>query len=103
MKRKPGCFLVLRGNQWLYWIENNGKRVYRLVSPVDAIAQVDQHHRSELKAMFGLILRRQGLTKIVIERWNGIEAAESEAGELLRSMGAERDRKSFVLWMSKLG
>jgi len=47
-------------------------------------------------------LHRQGLAKIVIDEWNGEPVSQSEAAKLLTAMGAERDRHSYVLWMSKL-
>ncbi|MFD0587495.1 DEAD/DEAH box helicase [Paenibacillus sp. GCM10027627] len=99
--RKPGSYVVLKGGEWLYWIEGNGKKVYDLSDLPQAEGQ-DPKRAANLRAMFGTILRQQGLTKIVVERWNGEPAASSAAASLLTGIGAERDRSSYVLWMSKL-
>jgi len=96
--RKPGHFLVIRGDQWLYWIENNGKRIHSMeqLEP-DKLPSAD-----ELKWIFMTLLRRQHLSKIVVERWNGETVASTREGALLKEIGAESDQKSLVLWQSQL-
>lgn len=123
--RKPGSFVVLEDGRWTYWIENNGKKIYRLneegVSPAPEEKKGEKRQSSSgrrskagvpgdgkapdperLKRILGTILRRQGLTKITVNQWNGVPVAESEQAAVLRSIGAERDRLSYVLWMSSL-
>ncbi|AJY74637.1 DEAD/DEAH box helicase [Paenibacillus beijingensis] len=95
--RKPGNYMVLQDGQWLYWIENNGRRV-RVMNGAAAGASADG-----LKIALRTILRQQGLTKISVERWNGDDVTDSEGAEVLRALGAERDRSSLVLWSSQLG
>ncbi|MFF2089653.1 DEAD/DEAH box helicase [Paenibacillus sp. NPDC058174] len=107
--RKPGNYLAFRGEQLLYWMEGNGKRVFTFDSSVDPgkIAAAGEGKSGEtvalqeLQAVFGELLRRQKLTKLVIDKWNGEEAVASEAGKKLEQLGAERDRKSLVLWLSQ--
>ncbi|MFF2887379.1 DEAD/DEAH box helicase [Paenibacillus sp. NPDC057967] len=97
--RKAGSYVVLDGGEWHYWLEGNGKKVFEVQSD----AEPNEKMRMEkLRAMFGAVLRRQGLAKIVVEEWNGEPVSQSAAAKLLTGMGAERDRNSYVLWMSKL-
>ncbi|WP_236013504.1 DEAD/DEAH box helicase [Paenibacillus glycanilyticus] len=96
--RKPGHFLVLRGDQWLYWMENNGKRIHTM----EPLESANQPSTEELKRMFMTLLRRQHLSKIVVERWNGDTVALTDEGKLLKEIGAESDQKSLVLWQSQL-
>ncbi|MBW5448430.1 DEAD/DEAH box helicase [Cohnella sp. CFH 77786] len=100
--RKPGNYLVLRGGRWLYWIENGGKRIYTM--PDAEVADPDQPEPAAgiWKTVFSLLLKRQGLSKITVEKWNGEDVAVSPGGGLLRSLGAEKDRDRFVLWPSQL-
>lgn len=98
--RKSGNFLVIQGDQWLYWIESNGKRIHSFHSTTDKNT-VDQQ-AAQLKTVFRQILHRQQLTKLVIERWNGEAVTSLAAGEVLKGIGAERDQKSLVLWLSQL-
>ncbi|MBP1993308.1 DEAD/DEAH box helicase [Paenibacillus eucommiae] len=44
--RKANNYLVLKGSQWIYWIENNGRRIYRMdqlnqETPKDSSAEQD--------------------------------------------------------------
>ncbi|MEW9700231.1 DEAD/DEAH box helicase [Paenibacillus sp. SI8] len=100
--RKSGNFLAFRGNQWLYWIENNGKRIY----PIHQTQSQEENPKElialELKSMFRLFLKQNQLRKIVIDSWNGVRIAEAPEQEYLKLLGAEKDRASFVLWPSQL-
>jgi ATP-dependent helicase Lhr and Lhr-like helicase len=103
--RKPGNYMVLQGDRWLYWIENNGKRIYAMTgrdgeSRDDFPQSGDQE--KVFKAAFSLLLKYRGLSKITVERWNGRSILDSQAEEFLRALGAERDRDSLVLWPSQL-
>jgi ATP-dependent Lhr-like helicase len=100
--RKPGNYLVLQGNRWLIWIENNGKRIYSMTDAASGVEQVGDLLEQVLKTAFSLLLSRRGLSKITVEQWNGAEILKSQAGETLRALGAERDRDSLVLWPSQL-
>ncbi|MCM3628660.1 DEAD/DEAH box helicase [Paenibacillus glycanilyticus] len=96
--RKPGHFLVIRGDKWLYWIENNGKRIHTIEKQeAEQLPSAD-----ELKWIFMTLLRRQHLSKIVVERWNGETVSSSREGLMLKEIGAESDQKSLVLWQSQL-
>lgn len=112
--RKSGNFLVLQHGRWRYWLENNGRNIVELphistgdntdstaasgtpASPEDAAAP------PPLKEIFRTLLRQQKLSKIKIERWNGEPITESAAEETLRTLGAERDNRSLVIWPSNL-
>jgi ATP-dependent Lhr-like helicase len=101
--RKPGNYLVLKGDRWLYWIESNGKRVFRIpktATDVDGNAEDVPLEREValLQAAIQSIIRRQKLVKIVVELWNGDPVAETAAGKLLLKLGAERDLRSLVFW-----
>ncbi|MDD9269916.1 DEAD/DEAH box helicase [Paenibacillus sp. GCM10023248] len=99
--RKSGNYLALRGSEWLYWIENNGKRVYRLASGSDQ-PQDDAATAQELKLMFRQLLKQHQLRKIVVDAWNGVRITEAPEQAALKLLGAEKDRTSLVLWPSQL-
>jgi ATP-dependent Lhr-like helicase len=96
--RKTGNDLVLCGDRWVYWIENGGKRIFT----VDENGSDPRLAESTLRTAFAALLKRQGLSKITVEQWNGQAVLETEAADRLRALGAERDRNAFVLWKSEL-
>ncbi|MBB3113850.1 ATP-dependent Lhr-like helicase [Paenibacillus phyllosphaerae] len=98
--RKSGNYLVLQQKQWRYWIENNGRKVVELKDDGSVFAA--QPDYAGLKQIFRTVLNQQGISKIKIDRWNGEEVIDSPAAEPLRSLGAERDNRSLVLWPSNL-
>jgi ATP-dependent Lhr-like helicase len=112
--RKSGHYLVLRGDQWLFWIENNGRRIHVMTdigssllsdeagTPSQAIIPFDPLAMNELRTALAAILHRQRLSKIVIELWNGQPILDCSISEGLRSIGAERDGQRLVLWPSSL-
>lgn len=100
--RKQGSYVALSGSDWMFWVEGNGKRVFSMLRDEAWQGREEEQLKSALRAMFGVILRQQGLTKIVIDEWDGVPVTESDGGGLLEALGAERDRQSYVLWMSRL-
>jgi ATP-dependent Lhr-like helicase len=95
----------------LYWIENNGKRIYSMTGAGAVSEPEDRQPRERepqleqekvLKSALSLLLRHRGLSKITVERWNGEGVLQTEAEAFLRALGAERDRDSLVLWPSQL-
>jgi len=96
--RKAGHYLVLRGGQWLYWIENNGRRIHT----IGPEAAEPDSSLPELRLALAAILRRQRLSKLVIELWNGGAVLSTEQGGVLLGMGAERDGQRLVFWPSTL-
>ncbi|MFC3840084.1 DEAD/DEAH box helicase [Paenibacillus sp. MAH-36] len=96
--RKTGNYLALKGSEWLYWIENNGKRIYQLTAQSHDLAETAH----ELKLMFRQLLKQHQLRKIVIETWNGVRISDAPEQEILRLLGAEKDRTNLVLWPSQL-
>ncbi|MCQ6561870.1 DEAD/DEAH box helicase [Paenibacillus mendelii] len=117
--RKGGNYLVMSHGRWRYWLENNGRKVVEIPAggtpSQDASLQsgtdtptgteTDPGALAEpaiLKQMFRIIMRRQALSKIKIDRWNGEDITESAAAAPLRALGAERDNRSLVLWPSQL-
>ncbi|WP_246042202.1 DEAD/DEAH box helicase [Cohnella pontilimi] len=99
--RKPGNYMVLQGDRWLYWVENNGKRIYAMSgSGGDSPDRREQER--VLKTAFSLLLKHRGLSKISVEQWNGRKIRDSQAADVLLALGAERDRDSLVLWPSQL-
>ncbi|OPH48636.1 hypothetical protein BC351_09280 [Paenibacillus ferrarius] len=99
--RKQGNYLALKGSEWLYWIENNGKRIYQITSLADT-ASDPSIIVQELKLMFRQFLKQHQLRKIVIDTWNGVRISEAPEQAYLKLLGAEKDRTSFVLWPSQL-
>ncbi|WP_235427264.1 Lhr family helicase [Cohnella kolymensis] len=95
--RKPGNYLVLKGDRWLYWIENNGKRIFSLPGSHAEVTPVEEQ-AALLKAAFQSIIRRQGLVKISVDLWDGETVTDTDAGKRLLQLGAERDLKSLVFW-----
>jgi ATP-dependent Lhr-like helicase len=93
--RKSGNFLVLHQGKWCYWLENNGRKVVE-------IGDSDVKTVKLLKLVFRTVLRQHGLSKIKIDRWNGVDIVDSEAASSLRAIGAELDNRSLVLWPSQL-
>ncbi|MWC28073.1 DEAD/DEAH box helicase [Paenibacillus sp. MMS18-CY102] len=98
--RKIGHFLIMRGEQWLYWIENNGKRIRVMDDAADGHG--DGQDIQALRIALTAILRRQHLAKIVIEQWNSEPVLSREAGSQLLQIGAEKDGQRLVLWPSAL-
>lgn len=99
--RKSGNYLAMKGDQWLYWIENNGKRIFHIAPETNKNDdQASIVH--ELKSMFRQFLKQHQLRKIVIESWNGIRISDAPEQEYLKLLGAEKDRTSLVLWPSQL-
>ncbi|NOV04224.1 DEAD/DEAH box helicase [Paenibacillus sp. LMG 31457] len=96
--RKSGNYLALKGSDWLYWIENNGKRIYQLSSR--SHDQAETVH--ELRLLFRQLLKQHQLRKIVIDTWNGVRISDAPEQEFLKLLGAEKDRTSLVLWPSQL-
>lgn len=91
--RKPGNYIVQQGDRWLYWVENNGKKIFTM----DSGSSV-----SELKPLFRAIMRQQHRSKIVIDTWDGEKVTDTASGQELQAMGAEKDKTSLVLWPSSL-
>jgi ATP-dependent helicase Lhr and Lhr-like helicase len=101
--RKAGNYLVLHGGEWALWIEGAGKKVFVRGTP-PAGSTGDDSLKAAVKLAFQTILRQCRISKIKVEQWNGIPAAEDADGAaLVRAFGAERDRSAFVLWPSMLG
>ncbi|MGG4035102.1 DEAD/DEAH box helicase [Paenibacillus cisolokensis] len=101
--RKPGNFIVLQGDRWLFWIEGNGRRIHTMDAAAgDGTGMAEEAKLQALKHILGTIMRRQRMTKIAVHLWDGEAAAEADAGRLLRALGAERDRTALVLWASQL-
>ncbi|GBF78088.1 hypothetical protein PA598K_06692 [Paenibacillus sp. 598K] len=121
--RKSGNYLVLKGERWVAWIENNGRRI-TLRTPQES-ADNDEEQSStvattvtaarsrtettvppltaaELARLLRTILQQQALSKVKVERWNGEPVDQSEGAALLHELGAERDGKLLVLWPSQL-
>jgi ATP-dependent Lhr-like helicase len=106
--RKPGNFLVLQGDRWLIWIENNGKRAYSLSqegpsansvnTATESVDQSIERQATLLHSAFQSIIRRRKLVKIKVDFWNGEPITESEIGNVLLKLGAERDLRSLVFW-----
>ncbi|WP_276353651.1 DEAD/DEAH box helicase [Cohnella caldifontis] len=97
--RKAGNYLVLQGGRWLYWIENGGKRIFAME---EEAATDPRFAESALRSAFAALLKRQGLSKITVEQWNGQTVTETQAADRLRALGAERDRSKLVVWKSAL-
>nr|WP_306220283.1 DEAD/DEAH box helicase [Cohnella sp. WQ 127256] len=97
--RKPGNFLVLQREQWLFWIENNGKRVFTVPGKDEDLAQMEQQ-ATILQSVFQSIIRRQKLVKLKVELWNGEPITETTIGTMLIKLGGERDLRSLVFWSS---
>ena len=99
--RRSGSFLVLRGGDWLLWIEGYGKNVFTMRPPeeIGAEALADAMRRA-----FRAIMQMTRRSKIRISLLNGEPAAESEtAASALRAIGAERDARAMTIWLSSLG
>jgi len=106
--RKPGSFLALTGGHWVFWIENNGKRVYSFpgvstesamesgASEPDAVSLQEQ--ADLLLSTIRAVIQSRKLVKVKIDRWNGEPVSGTVIGKLLLQMGAERDMNSLVFW-----
>jgi ATP-dependent Lhr-like helicase len=96
--RKSGNYLVMKGASWLYWVENNGRRIYRIGKQEQSEEQIQE----DLKTIFRICLRQHNLRKIIIESWNGTRITEAPEREYLLHLGAELDQTRYVLWPSQL-
>jgi ATP-dependent Lhr-like helicase len=94
--RKQGNFLVYHQGAWICWIENYGRKIVFLKDDYDKNPEM-------LIPIFRQLLTYGKSRKIVIDSWNGKQAADSAEGQLLLNRGAERDRGSLVFWPSTLG
>ena len=99
--RRSGSFLVLRGDEWLLWIEGYGKQVFTMRAPEDigreALADA-------LRRAFRAVMQMTRRSKIRVASLNGEPAAESaEAAAVLQALGAERDARAMTIWLSSLG
>ena len=94
--RKPGNFLVLRDGNWVLWIENKGKKVHVLD---DSMATPPP---DLMRHAFRQMLQSLGTVKIKLETWNGESILSAPVVELLREMGAERDREALVFWSGSI-
>jgi ATP-dependent Lhr-like helicase len=94
--RKPGNFLLLQGAKWLFWMENNGKKVFSIP---ESLAEMTLEQQVKLlQSAFQAIIRRRKLVKISVDQWNGEPIIDTEAGQLFMKLGAERDLRSLVFW-----
>jgi ATP-dependent Lhr-like helicase len=100
--RKAGNFLALRGERWLYWIENNGKRIYPVEEDGSCAAEGEdsdpQGEAVELLQACHAIIRSRKLVKVKLEMWNGQPISDTAIGRELVSLGAERDMRALVVW-----
>jgi len=106
--RKPGNFLVLQGEHWLLWIENNGKRVFTTEADINSSAGSSisamspalplEQQAKLVQTTFQSISRRRKLVKIKVEYWNGEPITDTEIGKMLMRLGAERELRSLVFW-----
>jgi ATP-dependent Lhr-like helicase len=94
--RKPGNFMLLQGAKWLFWLENNGKKVFSI--PESHAEMTLELKVRLLETAFQAIIRRRKLVKISVDQWNGEPIVDTEAGKLLMEHGAERDLRSLVFW-----
>jgi ATP-dependent Lhr-like helicase len=94
--RKQGNFLVYHRGMWVCWLENYGRKIVFLKDEYDKNPEM-------LIPIFRQMLSYGKARKIVIESWNGRQAADTAEGQILLSRGAERDRGSLVFWPSTLG
>ncbi len=100
--RNAGNYLLLQGDRWLYWIEGRGRKVFSLAAD-DANEGGDSDLSTERRAdlllqAFRTIIRRQKLVKITVERWNGKPVMDTDFGQALVSLGAERQQQTIVVW-----
>ncbi|WP_233566536.1 Lhr family helicase [Cohnella endophytica] len=97
--RKPGNFLVLHGDRWLFWIENNGKRIYSVPEPPSSDPLSHEDLVGIVQSALQTILRRRNLVKVKVDSWNGEPIMETEAGNRLLRLGGEKDLRSLVFWL----
>ncbi|RXZ79984.1 DEAD/DEAH box helicase [Paenibacillaceae bacterium] len=103
--RKPGNYLVVLDGRWSIWLENHGRKIYTRSVAHDANAEQPVGpglSSAVLRDVLTLVLQLQKRKKIKVDVWNGAEVSETEGGQLLLALGAERDGKSLVLWPSQL-
>lgn len=99
--RRAGNFLVLRGGEWLLWIEGYGKHVFTMRPPQAVGRDVLE---DALRRAFRAIMQTTRRSKIRVSALNGEPSHESpEAEAVLRALGAERDARAMTVWLSSLG
>ncbi|BBI34212.1 DEAD/DEAH box helicase [Cohnella abietis] len=97
--RKPGNFLLLKDNQWVLWIENNGRKVYQVSTADENEKDVPIDHLVKLlQSAFQTIIQRRKIVKLKVEMWNGEPIIDTEMGKALMKQEAERDLRSLVFW-----
>ncbi|GIP38391.1 DEAD/DEAH box helicase [Paenibacillus sp. J31TS4] len=116
--RKPGNYLLLADGRWVLWIENNGRRITEMHTAGQEEGREADHPRRSgeaqrrpepgiswrelLPPMLRQMMRQNGLKKLVVEQWNGLRVEQTEAAELLKGLGAEKDDTRYVIWPSAL-
>lgn len=97
--RNASNYLLLQGGRWLYWIEGRGKKLFSLIQDEDGRLALSVEQQADmLLNAFQSVIRRQGLVKMTIERWNGIPVMETELGKAFVQQGAERQQQTIVVW-----
>lgn len=97
--RKPGNFLVMQGDRWLFWIENNGKRAFEAPRDGELPGEMDVERKAALLLYaFQAVIRSRKLVKIKVDSWAGRPILETEIGQRLAALGGERDMRSLVFW-----
>ncbi|XID94807.1 DEAD/DEAH box helicase [Paenibacillaceae bacterium WGS1546] len=101
--RKPGNYLILQGDLWRYWVENNGRKICAVAAPAEPDETVagglppDRAAELLLRAL-RTVIGRSRLVKIKIDSVDGVPATETDLGARFRKLGAERDQRSLVIW-----
>ncbi|WP_313960617.1 DEAD/DEAH box helicase [Paenibacillus sp. 32O-W] len=100
--RKPGNYLVIRGEQWLLWLEHYGRRIITMEEDKAGSSRSGEgpDWKELLPELLMQTLRQSGQRKIAVEQWNGLPVGETEAADWLLHRGAERDRHKIVIWPS---
>ncbi|MFB9275020.1 DEAD/DEAH box helicase [Cohnella cellulosilytica] len=97
--RKPGNFLVMQGERWLFWLENNGKRAFGAPGASEGQEEpATERQAAMLLQAFQAIIRSRKLVKIKVDSWNGRPILETDLGRRLHELGGERDMRSLVFW-----
>jgi len=97
--RKPGNFLVMLGERWLFWIEGNGKKAVAMDGAAGKDDEPDPRLQAErLMRAFRTVIRGRKLVKVKLEVWNGEPVLDTALGRELLALGAERDNRSLVVW-----
>jgi ATP-dependent Lhr-like helicase len=91
--RRADHYLAIHNGEWKLWIEHGGRRIFSMKAETDE-GQLAKLLNETLRSL----MDRRRVVKIAIDRWNGKHVFETPVADILRTLGAQRDRDRLIVW-----